>query len=120
MGTLSPEETHRLVAGRNLTAEVAFDVLAAIGRAGAHGKTALARDMVIRVLDQYDEVPAPLMPLLQGLIREHGLFPYLREPDSLTLADGLALDAHRPDGRLGEELVFHSEQSAVYEHPDGR
>ena len=77
--------------------------------------------MVIRVLDQRSKVPASLLPLLQSLIREHGLFPYLREVDTLTLADRLALDAFRPDSALGRELVFHSQQSLVYEHlMDGR
>lgn len=116
MGSLSIEEAHHLMTSAALTGEVAFDVLAAIGRAGANGQTTLARELIIRVLDQYDEVPSPLVPLLQSLVREHGLFPYLRDADNLALADRLALDAHRPDGALGDGLVFHTAQSAVYEH----
>lgn len=116
MGALTVEQAQAVVAARALTPEVTFDVLAAIGRAGADGQTALAREMVIRVLDQSDQVPASLAPLLRGLIREHGLFPYLGDTDALALADRLALDAHRPDGGLGRELVFHSQQSLVYEH----
>lgn len=121
MGALTVAEAHSVVVARALTPELSFEVLAAIGRAGMDGQTSLAREMVIRVLDQFDQVPASLVPLLRGLIREHGLFPYLGETDALALADRLALDAHRPDGDLGQELVFHSQQSLVYEHlMDGR
>jgi hypothetical protein len=116
VGALSVEEAHAVMAARGLTPDITFDVLAAIGRAGADGKTAFAREMVIRVLDQRDQVPAALLPLLQSLIREHGLFPYLRDQETLSLADRLAMEAYRPDGALGRELVFHSEQSRVYEH----
>lgn len=103
------------VHSRSLTADQAFDVLAAVGRQGAFDDTDQARDMLIRILDQRAVIPATLVPLLQGLIREHGLFPYLEDVDNLGLADQIAYEAHRPTAQLREGLVFHAEQAMVYE-----
>lgn len=51
-------------------------------------------------------------PLLNAIIREHGLFPYLDDPASLGLADRLAYEIHRPPG-IGD-VVFHAKQAEVY------
>ena len=92
-----------------------FDVLTAIAHHGAVDDRDQAREMLIRVLDRRDEVPAQLQGLVQGLVREHGLFPYLRDVLELPLADRLALEVHRPSPALSEDLVFHSQQALVYE-----
>ncbi len=94
----------------------AFDVLGAIGRAAVDPDLRHdAREALIRVLDQSDAVPANLLGLVQTLVREYGLFPYLTQPEALSLAERIAMDLHRPDGALGQEMVFHSAQSLVYE-----
>ncbi|MGL5827567.1 MAG: DEAD/DEAH box helicase [Nocardioides sp.] len=115
MAALSLTEARRILDGRSLDEINAFDVLATLGRVSCLEDRNAARDLLIRVLDQRDHVPDPLLPLLQSLVREHGLFPYLTDHQSLYLADRLALEAHRPDGELGAELVFHAEQSLVYD-----
>lgn len=99
----------------SLAGEAFFDVLAAIAHHGAFMDKDEARDMLIRVLDRQDAVPAQLRGLVQGLVREHGLFPYLRGAVDLPLADRLAIEVHRPSPRLSEDLVFHSQQAVVYE-----
>jgi hypothetical protein len=116
MAALSPAEVQRVLKRRSLDDENAFDVLAALGRFSCFEDRETARDLLIRVLDQRDRLPESLLPLLQSLIREHGLFPYLSNHETLSLADRLALEAHRPDGDLGVELVFHAEQSMVFDH----
>lgn len=116
MVALSVAQVREVLEGRALDGSNAFDVLAALGRLSCLEDRDAARDLLIRVLDQRDQVPDQLLPLLQSLIREHGLFPYLTAHESLYLADRLALEAHRPDGDLGAELVFHAEQSLVYDH----
>ncbi|HEU0130283.1 MAG TPA: DEAD/DEAH box helicase [Mycobacteriales bacterium] len=95
-----------------------FSVLQAIGFAGATPERNQARDALIRLLEQRDAVPDDLADLLHGLVREHGLFPYLREEDvdELPLADLLAYEIHRP-AQLpgGRDIVFHAEQAVVYQ-----
>lgn len=105
----------RLVREGDLGSGNAFDVLAALAREGAFVDRDTARDLLIRVLARRDEVPAPLHGLLQSLVREHGLYPYLRDVVELPSSDRLAYEMHRPDGLLDEDLVFHSEQALVYE-----
>lgn len=104
----------RIAAGQ--VPQHAFSVLQAIGASGATAERDQARDALIRLLAQRDAVPATLTDLLQGLVREHGLFPYLRDVDELPLADRLAYEIHRP-ARLpgGRDVVFHAEQAAVYQ-----
>ena len=50
--------------------------------------------------------------MLDALIREHGLFPYLDDPESLGMADRLAYEVHRPLGI--DDIVFHAKQAEVY------
>ena len=50
--------------------------------------------------------------ILDALIRELGLFPYL-EQDELSLPDLLAYEYHRPLN-YDEPIVFHREQALVY------
>lgn len=92
-----------------------FDVLVAIAHHGAAADMDQAREMLIRVLDRRDDVPAGLQRMMQGLVREHGLFPYLRAVVGLPLADRLALEVHRPSRALSDDFVFHSQQALVYE-----
>ncbi|WP_296602235.1 DEAD/DEAH box helicase [Nocardioides sp.] len=108
-------EARRVILSGDLGHTNAFDVLAALGRQTAFDDSNLARDLLIRVLDQRESVPPSLQGLLQGLVRQHGLFPYLRDVLELPTADRLAYEAHRPDGALGRNIVFHSEQAMVYE-----
>ena len=116
MVALNLVEARGVLATHDLSGDNVFDVLGAIGRAAADtGLRHDAREALIRVLDQRDAVPGELLGLLQTLIREYGLFPYLTQPEKLSLAERIAMDIHRPDGALGEEMVFHSEQSLVYE-----
>jgi hypothetical protein len=116
MAALSLAEVRALLLRRNLGADNAFDVLAALGRGSCLADRDEARDLLIRVLDQRSRIPVGLTELLQALVREHGLFPYLSDPEALSLADRMAREAHRPDGALGQELIFHSAQSMVFDH----
>jgi hypothetical protein len=71
----------------------------------------IAQELILRSLEkrrdfgQYAEV-------LDGLVRQVGLFPYL-EPDNLSLPDLLAYEFHRPLN-LDERTVFHQAQAVVY------
>ena len=108
-------EAGRALKDPSLAGEAFFDVLTAIAHHGALGDKDAARDMLIRVLDRWDAVPTSLQGLVQGLVREHGLFPYLRGAVELPLADQLALELHRPSPSPSDDLIFHSQQAIVYE-----
>ena len=105
----------RRILQNGLSGGASFDVLAAIAHHGAFEDRDAARDLLIRVLDRREQVPAPLQVMLQDLVREHGLFPYLRDIIELRLADRLAYEAHRRTLAPAEDVVFHAEQAMVFE-----
>jgi rhodanese-related sulfurtransferase len=72
---------------------------------------ASSQDIIIRALESKQDFGSSVT-ILNGLVREIGLFPYLDE-DSLSLRDQLAYEYHRPEG-LSEEIVFHAPQARVY------
>lgn len=71
----------------------------------------VAQDLVLRAMDKY-EYFGESQQILDSLIRELGLFPYL-EPDSLSIQDLLAYEAHKIS--IGDkDIVFHGPQSEVF------
>ena len=89
----------------------AFAVLAGVAALSSRGAQAESRDLLLRLLDRRDALGVG-GPLLNALIREHGLFPYLDDPESLGVADRLAYEMHRPLGI--DDVVFHAKQAEVY------
>lgn len=75
MAAMSHGAVRTLIANRAVTPENAFEVLAALGRISCLEDRDHARELLIRVLDQREQIPDSLSPLLQSLVREHGLFP---------------------------------------------
>lgn len=69
------------------------------------------RDVVFRALEHRESF-AGYQPILDGLVRELGLFPYMEE-SPLSLKDSIAYEYHRPL-TFGEPMVFHREQAEVY------
>lgn len=67
--------------------------------------------MILRALEHRDAF-AHCQPVLDGLVRELGLFPYI-EKDDLSLEDMIAYEYHRPF-QLPEPIVFHREQAEIY------
>src|ERR1700674_7553 len=110
------EEARQILDSDEFAEDEAFETLAAIGRHGAFRDRGEARDLVIRSLDRRAQFTGDTHDILQGLGREHGLFPYLRDGGKVPFADHLAYEAHRPTAcSFRDDLVFHSEQSMVYE-----
>lgn len=71
----------------------------------------VVQELVLRALDR-EEAFARQRPILDSLVREVGLFPYLT-PSELPLPDQIAYEFHRPDN-MGGDLVFHRPQAEVY------
>jgi len=74
-----------------------------------------ARNNLIRLLDHHERERIPYSPLVNHLIRESGLFPYL-DPDTSGWQDRFVFESFKVD--IGQEapVTFHSEQSLVLKH----
>ncbi|NIF53321.1 DEAD/DEAH box helicase [Burkholderia sp. Ax-1724] len=79
------------------------------------GNEAEARNRLICLLDQHDRENVPYSPLVNHLIRESGLFPYL-DPNTSSWQDRFVYQSFRVD--IGQEasVTLHSEQSLVLKH----
>ncbi|HEV8529538.1 MAG TPA: DEAD/DEAH box helicase, partial [Actinomycetes bacterium] len=91
--------------------ERAFDVLAGIAATASEQPEGMSRELLIRALDRREDFDGTA-PMLDALVRHHGLYPYLADPDELGTADRIAYEVHRPVGT--DDLVFHAEQAQVY------
>jgi len=69
-----------------------------------------AIEIAIRLLERRGELNG-FEPVLNSLLRMVGLFPYLL-PESLSISDQLAFEAHRPLGMT--DLVLHRVQGELY------
>jgi hypothetical protein len=70
-----------------------------------------AQELVLRALEYRDKF-AEYKPILNSLVRQVGLFPYL-DPKQLSVADQIAYEFHRP-GNMDDEIVFHRSQAKIY------
>lgn len=72
----------------------------------------LAQELILLALERRDHF-GRCVAVLNGLVREVGLFPYL-DPDELNLADTIAYEFHRPLNVGAWDVVFHGPQANVY------
>lgn len=70
-----------------------------------------ARDILVRVLEDAAKFKG-YEPVIQTLLRNVGLFPYLDFKNANTV-DQLAAEAHRPEA-MPENIVFTAKQAEVY------
>lgn len=71
------------------------------------------RERLIRFLDAYPATHAE--SVVDSLCIHFGLYPYMgRDRQRLSTAEALAVEFHRPDIDLGDDFLFHSEQSTIY------
>lgn len=92
----------------------AFNILRSIALMLAHDpESSDTQALLIRSLEHRGAF-AQCDELLNALLRETGLFPYI-EPEKLSSRDLLALEFHRPLGNIGDNgIVFHRVQAQVY------
>jgi hypothetical protein len=69
-----------------------------------------ARDTLIKLLDYHEECEIPYTPLVNHLIREIGLYPYL-QIETASWSDRFVYEAFKVDVGQGEEKTLHREQS---------
>ena len=89
-----------------------FEDLSAVNDLVEQGREGDAREQLILLLDKLKRSGGQYSPLINHLIREVGLFPYLKE-ESASWQDRFAVNAFKVD--VGEEdpRPLHREQSAL-------
>ena len=71
----------------------------------------VGQEFLLRLLARIDDFQG-LENVINGLIRQVGLFPYMDE-ENMSFKDTIAYEVHRPVG-LSENIVFHHAQAEVY------
>ena len=71
----------------------------------------VGQEFILRLLARINDFQG-LEPMINGLIRQVGLFPYMDE-ENLSFKDAIAHEIHRPVG-FSENIVFHHAQAEVY------
>lgn len=108
---LTGEELRGLLRSKDSLGDKRFPVLRSIASLVNNPKAeSWAREVVLRALERREEFGQDAH-VLDALARETGYFPYC-VPENLGLGDYFAYEAHRPFNL--EDIVFHSEQAAVY------
>lgn len=117
---MNDTELRRILGDPGHFEEQAFEVLREIARRHAAAEAdddpqgrQEARQLVIRALERRDEM-GTAKPVHDALLARVGLYPYLDNPDALSLSDRLSFEAHRPLVQPRDEFVFHSTQAQVY------
>ncbi len=105
-----PRKLKFLIGGNAAGENPSYELVNVHGGAAAEFPTDV-QDLLIRARAQRDAF-GPAIPIIDGLVRERGLFPYL-EGAQLGIADQLALEMHRPVDFAGD-TVFHRAQARVY------
>lgn len=75
-----------------------------------------SQELVLRTLE-YRDVLNGFESMLDALVREHGLFPYLT-PGNLSDIDRIAYEYHTPSGLAQTGIVFHRPQARVFRELD--
>ncbi|MBF0283820.1 MAG: DEAD/DEAH box helicase [Magnetococcales bacterium] len=94
-----------------------FSVLKEIARFCNHDPSgAFAREFVIRALDNREIFDGSVPGILDALVEQVGLFPYI-ETENLGVRGRLLYEAHRPVDASSQELdiVFHEMQAKYYQ-----
>lgn len=71
----------------------------------------IGQEFILRLLARINEFQG-FEPMISGLIRQVGLFPYM-DDENLSFKDAIAYELHRPTG-FSENIVFHHAQAEVY------
>jgi hypothetical protein len=113
-------ELHEILADPARLRVQAFEAMREIARLHAAAVTTQdddaeqqARQLVIRALEHRSELGSA-KPIHDALLSRIGLYPYIDDPDALSLGDRLAFEAHRPLVSPRDEFVFHNTQAQVY------
>ena len=112
---MDEETIRRLLAEPRSFTENSFEILRQLVKMANDERTVVvARDLVIRVLALKAELPQGYDDLLDSLVRQVGLYPYVDQNRSRSFADQVTIEAHRVPG-IRETRLFHSLQLEVFQ-----
>ena len=112
---MQESELKNALQAENIGGHDPFDILAAISAIYNQEREADARDYLIQALAQANCFTG-YTTLLRDLTRTVGLFPYIEDPQNLSVGDQIAYEYHRPCATKEERssFVFHRAQADVY------
>lgn len=112
---MDEQTIRRLLADPRSFAEQAFTILRQLVKMANDERTVVvARDLVIRVLALKAELTDGYDDLLDSLVRQVGLYPYVDQRKPRSFADQVTIEAHRVPG-IRETRLFHSLQLEVFQ-----
>lgn len=112
---MDPETIRRHLSNRDAFVENRFAVLGALVRMANDERSAVvARELVIRTLALRTALDAGYDELLDSLVRQVGLYPYVDQNRPRTFEDQLVIEAYRAPG-LKDDRLFHSLQLSVFQ-----
>ena len=71
-----------------------------------------ARQKLIQVLDEHEKKEIPYNPIVNHLIRQSGLYPYIKL-DTASWEDRIVYEAFKVDVGKNTPKTFHREQSKI-------
>jgi replicative superfamily II helicase len=89
-----------------------FEACSAINELLDCGRKVEARNELIRLLDFHEKENIQYSPLVNHIIRQAGLFPYL-DPETSSWQDRFVFESFKVDIGNEEPVTLHSEQSRV-------
>jgi hypothetical protein len=96
----------------SVIAKSAFEVLSNISRLVDEGELAVtSQELILRALENRKHFGTASI-VLDSLVRQAGLFPYLN-PKTLGTADQIAWEFNRP-AKMPSDIVFHEPQARIY------
>ncbi len=111
--SLSPSELRAVLRAPESIAHEAFRAMISIASLASHRAfDEEAQDLILRALEHRDRLGSSTC-ILDGLVREKGLFPFL-DAEELSLADRIAYEFHRPKAMESRDIVFYRPQARVY------
>jgi hypothetical protein len=109
---LEVPQIREALASPDVVAHNGFAVLANIARLNNEGnRPQESQELVLRALEVRKQF-GHASSLLDALVRQVGLFPYLN-PHELGTADQIAWEFNRP-ANMPEQIVFHEPQTRIY------
>lgn len=112
--TMELDDIRACIANPDKLMEARFPIFQEVTRLANREQTsAIARELVIRLLPYKEILTDGYDDLLEALVREVGLFPYANQLKNTGIEEQMLFEAHRVHG-IGEEKFFHSLQLAVF------
>lgn len=91
--------------------ETPFQLLADISKV-CSSNVDIGRDLVIRILEEKENIAHEYQEIIDDLAMQVGLYPYVAALEDLSLRNALMHAAHRADGTMND-YILHSSQARV-------